>query len=723
MKNILLIGNPNVGKTALLNRLTGSTYSIGNWAGVTVTRQEGILKTDKESFHLLDLPGIYSLIPCSEDEVISVREIFTSNYDLIINIIDMNNLHQNLMLTAELLELGIPMIGVLNFCDEFQKTREINIPDLQDFMNIPMLPISAITGQGVDNLIHMISLTDTYHSWISPKRVISQDSYKNLKDLFPMAEARYNLAGIAPAIDPSIVYTQLAINNPLILKVFSLDSSHTNPIIENNNDTIPNYLDDILTKKELIINITAITIKKGQENKVNIAKKIDKILLHPIFGYISFGVIMSVLFTMVFNAANPWIDFIDWLIGEKFSTYANLALVGTAPEIHSFVVDGLIGGVGGVLTFVPLIFILYIFLACLEESGYLARIAILLEYPFSKIGLSGKSFFPMLLGFGCTVPAIYGTRVLETPAIRRLTAIVSSLVSCGARLPVYALFLAAFFPNNGGLMLLSLYLLGIFLAILLSFIMSRLPMFKSKNTCFVMVVPPYRLPNLKIVLRTASLHASSYIKNAGGVILGMLMVIWVFSYFPNNGNVSESYIAKAGKVIQPIFEPLGFGDRWEPVVSIIPSLIAKEAVVGFFGQVLQNEETEASKETEISPPITIAGELLEIGTTFLGTIKSSLVGMVTWNLSDQFATPSEEELEEEAGTGIVGKLRQIWPDENGAKKAYSFMIFILLTLPCVAAMGALKQELENRYFYFTIALYLLLPYLGSLIFYQLAILF
>lgn len=718
MKNIILVGNPNVGKTAILNRLSGSTYNIGNWAGVTVARQEGFLQSDKEKFHLLDLPGIYSLIPCSEDEQISVQEIFTSNYDLIINIIDLNNLHQNLMLTAELLELGVPMIGVLNFCDEFDKNHSIDISKLQDLLGIPIIRTSAHTGEGFNELKHMISLTDNYASWISSLRVTQNTVYDSLNTLFPTAEIRYPLAGISPKIDPKIIYTYISLLHPLFLQRFNLQKNEISDIVDKNSNSIPNFLEEILNKKELIIQKNPVTIFNKQKDKF--IKYIDRFFLHPIFGYGFFAIIMSILFTMVFNAANPFIDFIDWLIGEKITLYANVLLEGVSPELHSFIVDGLIGGVGGVMTFVPLIFILYIFLAVLEESGYLARIAILLEYPFSKIGLSGKSFFPMLLGFGCTVPAIYGSRVLETPAIRQLTAILSSLISCGARLPVYALFISAFFPNNGGIILLSLYLLGIFLAITLAFIISRFPGFSSKNSCFVMVLPNYRLPNFKIVCQKASLHASEYLKKAGGVILGMLMLIWAVSYFPAHGDISKSYMAKAGESIQPLFEPLGFGDRWEPVVSIIPSLIAKESVVGFFGQVLSSDN--ANEESEEKLQLNITDELLEIGTTFSQAVKSSFLGIFTWNFFEQFETPDIEALEEEAGSGIIYRLQQMWTDEHRTQKAYSFMIFILLTLPCVAATGALKQELPTNYFFATIILYILLPYICSLIFYQTAIL-
>lgn len=719
MKKAFLIGNPNVGKTAVLNILSGSSFSVGNWAGVTVSRQEGVLNLSSGKIHLLDLPGLYSLSPCSQDEGISAQEIFSHDADVFLNIIDVNNLHQNIMLSAELGELGVPVIGLLNFYDEFSQSQELDIQALEEALGYPLIAFSARTGQGVEQLKTLLDETKDFSVWKSKHRIVTQPAYQKLPEIFLQASERYGFAHFASKLDPVAVLSQLSVKNPTVMQKLHLTEKDIDVVLLSHGNDIPDFIQDIIDKKEYVVQSAKVVLKPGKKSKSSQARAADSILLHPIIGMVSFFTIMLILFTMVFNLANPFIDFIDWLVGEKFAAYASEFLGDTHPAFQSFIVDGLIGGIGSILTFVPLIFILYIFLAVLEESGYLARIAVLLEYPLSKIGLSGKAFFPMMLGFGCNVPAIYGARVLETPELRRLTALLAPLMSCGARLTVFALFVSAFFRGNASLILMSMYLIGIVIAVVLSYVFSRFTLFSSDNSCFVMVLPPYRVPNSTVVFRNAAKHAGSYIQKAGGIILGLLMVIWALSYFPNDGDIHESYLAKAGRVIQPVFVPLGFGERWEPVVSIIPSLIAKEAVVGFLGQVLVAEDSE--NEGELQAQFLLGEELHEIGREFFATIRKAAVGFFTWNVADLFAPPDEEELEAEGGAGIVNRLRNIWGDDPLAPvKAYSFMLFILLTVPCVACIGALKQELDRKSFWITLALYVFLPYVVALCYYQIA---
>ncbi|MGL5722336.1 MAG: ferrous iron transport protein B, partial [Brevinema sp.] len=715
MGQIFLVGNPNVGKTAVLNILTNSQFTVGNWAGVTVSRQEGVLQLGSHSINILDLPGLYSLAPCSEDEEIAAREIFASPADLFINVIDVNNLHQNLMLSSELAELGVPMIGLLNFYDEFATTNEINLEALEQELGYKLIPFSARTGQGMDELKKLLAESQDYSRFMVEKRISSQEKYRGLEKAFETIMPRFMLAKLSPNIDKTAFLAQLSVGNTLIMGSLAVSSEMLEEIIETKIDLIPDFVQDLLDKKAVLVESANVQFKKGVKDPLWFTHMVDHVLMHPVWGLVSFAIIMTGLFSVVFNAANPFIDFIDWFIASKLGDYATVLLSDTPDVLQSFIINGLIGGVGGVLTFVPLVFILYFLLAFLEESGYLARIAVLLEAPLSKIGFSGKAFLPLMLGFGCNVPAIYGARVLETPQQRRLTALLAPLMSCGARLTVFALFAAAFFPTNGAIILTSLYFCGIVLAVILGWIFSRFPHFSSINTCFVMVLPPYRVPDAKIVFRTAWMHARSYIQKAGGLILGMLMLIWAFSYFPAQGDISGSYLAKLGRVIQPIFVPLGFGERWEPVVSIVPSLVAKEAVVGFLGQVLETAEEE-SEVPEIGTPLE---EIQEIGGQFAEAVKTSVVDSVTFNVAQLFAPPDIEELEESGGSGVVQKLRELWENNPLAPlKAYSFMLFILLTLPCVASIAALKQELDPKTFRLSIALYLLMPYVISLLFYQ-----
>lgn len=718
MAKVCIVGNPNVGKTAVLNLLSGSSYTVGNWAGVTVARQEGSLVLSSKVMHLLDLPGLYSLAPCSEDEGISSREIFFSQVDLFINVIDVNNLSQNMMLSVELSELNVPIIGLLNFFDEFDASYSLNVEALSQELGYPLIPFSARTKVGLEPLKKILQETSDFSVFKSKNRVCTDKKYDVLSSVFDKYTALLPLAKFSSALDKTALLAQMMIGNDIILKKMHLPLQDFDNIINEHGDILPDFTQDVLDKKEILVRSANIQLKEGKKDPARLTRAVDRVLLHPIWGMVSFSVIIALLFSMVFNASNPFIDYIDWLIGVKFSGYASLFLSDASPVLQSFVTQGIIGGVGGVLTFVPLIFVLYTFLAFLEESGYLARIAVLLEAPFSKIGLSGKAFLPLMLGFGCNVPAIYGTRVLETPQQRRLAAMLASLVSCGARLTVFALFSAAFFPDHGALVLLSLYFLGIILAVGFGWLFSRTLHFKSSNPCFVIVLPPYRVPHFGIVVKTAWRHAGSYIKKASGIILGMLMLIWAVGYFPEKGDISKSYLAKAGKVIYPLFVPLGFGERWEIVMAIIPSLVAKEAVVGFLGQTL-NADVE-NVEEEALLPLEWQSEIKEIFVNFTAAIGDSVKGL--FNFFSLFTPPNEEELEEEGGRGIIAKLQSLW-ETNAPLKAYSFMLFILLTLPCVTAIAALKQELDKKTFIWTLVLYTFLPYFVSLIFYQTAKLF
>ncbi|MGL4560981.1 MAG: ferrous iron transport protein B [Brevinema sp.] len=723
MKKVLLIGNPNVGKTAILNRLSHSSYNIGNWAGVTVTRQESTITIGKNVIQILDTPGLYSLNPTSEDEIVSSNIIFSEEYDLIINVIDIHNIQQHFLLTLELAELGIPMIGVLNFYDEFSKSNNMDFEKLQNLVEYPIFPISAKTGYGFETLEKYLGLTANYHDWIPKKTICSQPEYKDLfsdlEDLF----IRYPFAGFASKINKYFIATQIYNENKFMLNKFATNTDQVQQLIKKK---LPNFYDQLIDKKNHLFDQISIKKLKNTKSVIEISQLIDRVILHHAWGYLFFIGFISVLFTMVFNSSTPLIDFIDWLINEKLYSYIQILISGTAPEIQSFILDGIIRGVGSILSFVPLIFILYIFLAFVEESGYLSRIAFLLEYPLSKIGLSGKSFFPLMLGLGCTVPAIYGTKILETPKLRRITAIVSSLISCGARLPVYALFVAAFFPKNGGVIMLSIYLTGMIFVILLAYILSRLLNNNNmENHNFILLLPPYRIPNISVVLKIASFHAHGYIKKASGLILGLLMIIWCFSYFPEKGDVSKSYLAKTGLAIQPFFEPLGFGDRWEIVVSIIPSLVAKEAVVGFLGQILPSEEENLAITTpEHENKLSITNEILEISKELIKSIKNSFIGLISWNVFANFSPPDTDSLEEEGGQGIITRLQTIWQgDPLAQKKAYSFLLFVLLTLPCVTAIAALKHQLELSYFLLAIGIYIVLPFLFSFLFYQVSLFF
>ena len=423
----------------------------------------------------------------------------------------------------------------------------------------------------------------------------------------------------------------------------------------------------------------------------------------------------------VFIGSAPFIDWVDGFFGDFVGKYVGMLVEGTPDWLSSLIIDGIVGGVGGVLTFVPVMVFLYFFLAILEESGYMARVAFLMDKIMRKLGLNGKSFVPMVVGFGCTVPAIYATRTLEDESSRKLTAAMSPFMSCGARLPVYGLFTAAFFGAKAGLVVVSIYIFGIIVAILVGLGLKNLKGFKSENKALLIELPPYRIPSLKVILNSTWLRVFDYIKRAGTVILGIMMILWALTYFPNNGDSNSSYIAKFGHAFAPIMKPTGFGDRWETVAAIPPSIAAKEVVVGFLAQAHPIAE-EAEAEEEVVET-TFGEDLMEQVKGFGEAVKDSVVGMLSLDVEGLFTTPDAEEIEEE-GRGIVQATANLWPNDDLAPlRAYSFMVFILLVVPCVATLGAIKHEFGWRYLGFVVSIMLVVPYIASTLVFQIGKLF
>ena len=423
------------------------------------------------------------------------------------------------------------------------------------------------------------------------------------------------------------------------------------------------------------------------------------------------------MFVIIFDGSSPFIDWVDGFFSNFIIKYVGKLIEGVPDWLYSFIIDGVISGVGSVLTFVPLMFFIYFFMAILEECGYMARVAFILNKIMTKVGLSGKAFIPMLVGFGCTVPAIYATRTLENEKTRRLTGVISTFMSCGARLPVFSLLAVAFFSKNAALVVVSIYVMGVLTAILAAFILKRFDYFKGDNTELLIELPPYRLPSFKVVWNSMKIKTLSYVKKATTVILAILLVIWVLSYFPNNNDVETSYLGQMSKVVQPIFKPTGFGDRWEPVASIVPSIIAKETVVGFLGQVLLTSQ-ESDEELEYNFSEDVKEQLIGLKDAFISSIKS--LGNISKFHIDTLTLSDEETLEEDAGGNIIPAIRSLWNDRLGPIRAYSFMIYVLLVVPCAVSLGALKQEFGLKLMIFQVISLLILPYIASVLFFNIA---
>lgn len=730
MIKIAFAGNPNVGKSALINAIAGSKLKVGNWPGVTVEKKEAVFIHKGEEIKLVDLPGVYSLSPYSLEEKITRDFILEENPDVVVNVIDSTNLERNLYLTFLLKELEKPMIMALNFYDEFAKLKyKLNMKEFQDMIEIPAIPVSALKGTGIEELLDSI-ITMSKNKEKGKKYSLPFD--KNILSI--IHEVEYKILTNEKLLPATKEYSKeflvikfLERDAHIIEKIKDKYGIDTTGMFDEDIEKLENKYDNdsetILAEGRYgtVNGILARTFTTSIKSRLDFTDKVDKILLNRVLGLPLFFLIMAGVMAFVFNGSAPFIDWVDGFFGDFVGKYVGMLVEGTPDWLSSLIIDGIVGGVGGVLTFVPVMVFLYFFLAILEESGYMARVAFLMDKIMRKLGLNGKSFVPMVVGFGCTVPAIYATRTLEDESSRKLTAAMSPFMSCGARLPVYGLFTAAFFGAKAGLVVVSIYIFGIIVAILVGLGLKNLKGFKSENKALLIELPPYRIPSLKVILNSTWLRVFDYIKRAGTVILGIMMILWALTYFPNNGDSNSSYIAKFGHAFAPIMKPTGFGDRWETVAAIPPSIAAKEVVVGFLAQALPLAE-EAEAEEEVVET-TFGEDLMEQVKGFGEAVKDSVVGMLSLDVEGLFTTPDAEEIEEE-GRGIVQATANLWPNDDLAPlRAYSFMVFILLVVPCVATLGAIKHEFGWRYLGFVVSIMLVVPYVASTLVFQIGKLF
>ncbi|MGL5123932.1 MAG: ferrous iron transport protein B [Fusobacteriaceae bacterium] len=727
MIKIAFAGNPNVGKTALINALAGSKLKVGNWPGVTVERKEANFIFEGEEINLVDLPGVYSLSPYSLEEKVTRDYIIYEKPDVIINVVESTNIERNLYLTTLLKELGKPMVIALNFYDEFEKLEyKLDIKNFKKMIEMDVVETSAIKNRGLKELLakaleiaknssekveYSLGFDSILNNEIEEiKQEIKQDEkYINILK-------KYNINFITIKVLERDSYFLERIKNEFNLDLSKEFEAFKKKLEEKYDEDI----ETIFSEKRHGVGrgIVQKTVTNSFKSRLDFTDKIDKVLLNKIIGLPLFFLAMGLFMTMVINGSAPLNDWVDGFINNFIGKYVGEFLIGTPDVLQSLVIEGIIGGFGGVVVFVPLMLFLYFFLGLLEESGYMTRVAFLMDKIMRKMGLNGKAFVPMIIGFGCSVPAIYATRTLEDHNSRKLTAVMAPFMSCGARLPVYGLFTAAFFGNSAGFIIMSLYFLGIVVAMITGMILKRFDGFKAEEKALIIELPPYRVPSLKVVLNSTVDRTASYIKKAGTTILAVLMLLWALTYFPHNGDTSRSYMASVGRVIAPILKPTGFADRWETVAAIVPSIAAKEVVVGFMAQVLKIEEPDSDEEaTTFSEDL--KGEVIDL----LIAIKDSAIGVVSFSLGDIFSPPSVEEIEEE-GTGIVSATSSLWPnDPLGPLKAYSFMAFILLVIPCIVTLAAIKQEFGYKFMGFVIGIMLIIPYIVSTIIFQVGRLF
>ena len=640
MKKLIvgLAGNPNVGKTTVFNKLTGMRQHVGNWPGKTVEKAEGHFKHGNYEYNVIDLPGNYALSAHSMEEIISRDFIVDDDSDVIINVVDAANLERNLYLTVQMMELGANLVIALNMND-FAKKKEhiIDIKLMSKLLGIPIVEISAKTGDGFEKLLNTVEKQAKKPIDSSEKISYSNDIKGHLAELQEIIKKDETLMNV-PSIWTAV---KLLERDTIIIDKVQKSEYGSKILIEV--DKVSKHLHDVYQEcpEEVIANaryafidgLIAESVKKPAVEKETTTDKIDKIVTNRILAPFIFIIIMWTMFQLTFTIGAPFQDMIDVAFGSISEFVAGFI---ANEYLASFICDGIIGGVGGVLTFLPIIILMFLFLSILEDCGYLARAAFTLDKLMHKIvGLHGKAFIPMILGFGCGVPAIMATRTMENEGDRMLAMMLVPFMSCTARLPIYAIFIAAFFPDNQGTMLLAIYLLGIVVALIVAAILKR-TMFKGLSTPFVMELPTYKVPSLKGILLHTWEKVKGFLRKAGTIILACSIVLWALSIFPLGVEYgsADSLLGMIGNVIAPIFAPLGFG-TWQAAVAIIAGLAAKEVVVATFG---------------------------------------TLAGMAE---------------DDEAGiTSLVH-------DTFTPLSAVSFMAFTLLYTPCFAAIGAIKQETNS----------------------------
>lgn len=636
-----LVGNQNCGKTTLFNQLTGSNQHVGNFPGVTVDRKDGVIKGYPNSV-VTDLPGIYSLSPYTNEEVVSRRFILEERPSAIINIIDATCIERSLYLTMQLMELGIPMVLALNMMDEIKNNHgAIRINEMESLLGIPVIPISAMRNEGVDEVIRHAVHVARYqegplrHDYCSPDEN-GGAVHRCLHAIMHFIEDHAQRANLPIRFASA----KLIEGDPLVIDALALS--------KNEQETVEHILCQMEEERGLdrqaaiatmrfdyINNICSRTVVRPTDSKEYLRSQIiDKVLTGRWTALPSFVVIMAMVFWLTFDGIGGWLQeqmeiAIEWFT-EQTDNF--LSSIDIAPAIHSLVIDGIYSGIGTVIVFLPLILMLFFFLSIIEDSGYMARIAFLMDRPLRKLGLSGRSIVPLLLGFGCSVPSVMSSRTLPSVRDRRLTIILTPFMSCTAKIPIYAFFSAAFFPDNAALVMTSLYFLGIVVGILVALLMKH-TWFRGEAVPFVLELPNYRLPVPSNVLRLLWDKASDFLRRAFTIIFLASMVIWFLQTFTFHmqmvvpGMEHESMLAQMAGVIQPLFEPLGLGD-WRMITSLVSGLLAKEVVVSTL---------------------------------------STLFGGVT--VTEIFS----------AGT------------------AYAMMVFCLLYTPCIAAMATIRRELGTTW--------------------------
>lgn len=691
--NVALIGNPNCGKTSLFNVASGAREHVGNYSGVTVDAKTGTFRQDDVTFRIVDLPGTYSLA-CYSPEELYVRKYLRDNEpDVIVNIVDATNLERNLYLTTELINMNRPMVIALNMFDELkQKGISLDYKKLSEMIGVPIVPTVARTGEGIRQLFDaVIAVAEDRHAVVRHVHVtLGKELEQSVGVLNRALKADPDLR---PRFSPRYMAIKLLENDKEVESL--VEGTKDAKAIFELRDREVERLAEVFPGEDVasliagesygfISGALAETMEQNPVDSADTTRVLDAIVTNRLFGFPIFLAIMAFIFWATFSVGQYPMDWIEAAVGWLGSLVEQYMPDGPLKDLIG---DGIIGGVGGVIVFLPNILILYFCLSFLEDSGYMARAAFIMDKVMHRMGIHGKSFIPLVMGFGCNVPAIMSTRSIESRSSRLITILINPFMSCSARVPIYVLLIGAFFPDHATIAFMSLYILGILVAVLTARMLRRF-YFKADETPFVMELPPYRLPTFKASCRHMWAKGEQYLRKMGGVILVASIIVWALNYFPlhdeqastpsfeveqiDEGRIDtsrDSYLEMAGKAVNPVMEPAGF--HWRATVAVLAGIPAKEIVVSSLGVLYTGDEEVAESK-----------------------------------LSERIKAPNP----------VTGK-----PDFTSAS-ALAFMVFVLLYFPCMATLVAIVKETGHwGYGLFSVVYNTAVGWLAAVITYQIAI--
>lgn len=703
---IAIAGNPNCGKTALFNSLTGSNQIVGNWPGVTVEKKEGQFKLDNHTIRVVDLPGIYALFANSEDERAALDYLLKGEADLVVNILDATNLERNLFLTSQLMEKGVPMVLAVNMMDiAASRGVHVDLHKLEEILGVTAIGLTAVSPKSCEGFVNDLhKLLHNSRELPLPKAVKHSEVLEKL-----IEEIAVPLKPVADKLGASPRWTavQYLEHSGRVLELadeLGVEIPH-DKIEEDLGEEVEFALAD---SRYSYARDIAKAVIRDNTNKRTRTDKLDKLFLNRILGIPLFLIAMYLVFWFAVKVGSAFIDFFDILFGGIFVDGMTelLTKIGAPGVVVALLANGIGTGIQTVSTFIPVIFFMFLCLSFLEDSGYMSRAAFVADRFMRFLGLPGKAFVPMIVGFGCSVPALMGTRTLENKRERFLTLFLVPFMSCGARLPVYALFGAAFFGESAGTLVFGIYLTGIVIALIYGLLL-RHTVFMGKESTFIMELPPYHLPKARNLFRHAWLRLKEFVFRAGKVVLIMVTVLGFMGSVGTDGsfgndNNEKSVLSAVGTVITPVFEPFGVErDNWPASVALFTGLFAKEAIVGTLNSLYAIEGTgdaDAVGEAGATPEETAADE----GFSLKSTVKEALVS-VPANLVEVFTSIAnplgvKAAIEESEGAGNEGAYKTMQAHFNlGRFQVLAYLLFILLYVPCLAAMGTAFRELGRFY--------------------------